>query len=71
MENNLPKGFFFSRAREGAPDFVKGKLGIKVADAIEFLKINANSEGFVNMDLLVSKDGKPYLKLNDWKPEAK
>lgn len=69
--SDLPKGFFFDRPREGAPDFVKGKLGIKVDDAVEFLRENRNDKGYVNLDLLVSKEGKPYLKLNDWKPENK
>jgi len=68
-QNNLPKGIFFDRPREGAPDFVKGKLAFKVEDAIQFLKENANTAGYVNLDLLISKAGKPYLKLNNWKPE--
>lgn len=76
MDNNetsvLAKGFFFERPKEGAPAWVKGKLGIKVEDAIGFLRENTNDAGYCNLDLLLAKDGqKLYLKLNNWKPEAK
>jgi hypothetical protein len=68
----LMKGMFFDRPKEGAPEFVKGKLSIKVADAIPFLEANKNGAGYVNADLLLSKDKtKLYLQLNDWKPENK
>ena len=28
-----------------------------------------NEQGYINFDLLVSKGGKPYVKLNEWQPE--
>jgi hypothetical protein len=59
-------GFIFKRPREGAPDFVKGSMSIKVSEAIEFLKKHDNN-GWVNADLLTSKDGsKLYFKLNTY-----
>lgn len=62
-------GFMFKRPREGAPSFVKGALSIKVDEAIAFLQKH-NNNGWVNADLLTSKDNsKLYFKLNTWKPE--
>lgn len=65
-------GFTFERPKEGSPSFVKGKMGINVEKAIAFLEANKNEKGWVNADLLTSKDGqKLYWKVNNWKPEAK
>lgn len=65
-------GFFFDAPKPGVPDFVKGKLSIKVEEAVAFLQANKNEAGYVNCDLLESKDKtKRYFALNDWKPEPK
>lgn len=73
----LVSGLFFNLPREGAPDFVKGRLGINVEELGTFLReqyktIEPNDKGqrWLNIDLLVSKAGKPYAKVNDFKPEA-
>lgn len=60
----FPKGIYFDRPREGAPEFVKGKININVEDAIAFLQTYKNQRGYVNLDLKKSKDGKLYLQLN-------
>jgi len=75
MDNNKPEptfadGMIFKRPNEGAPDFVKGALSIKVDEAIAFLQKH-NSGGWVNLDLKNSQGGKLYLQLNDWKPTPK
>lgn len=70
-EKKLAEGFYFDRPREGAPEFVKGRLSVKAEQAIPFIEENKNDKGYINLDLLVSKEGKLYLSLNDWKPEAK
>lgn len=44
------------------------QLSIKVEAFIEWLRENENEAGYVNIDILKTKDGKPYAKLNDWKP---
>jgi hypothetical protein len=69
-ESILAKGFFCENPREGAPDYVLAKISIKVPDAIAFLNEHANASGYVNLDLLDGLKGKPYLKLNDWKPSG-
>ena len=69
--NNLADGFYFDRPKDGAPEWVKGKISIQVEKAIPFLQANKNEKSYVNLDLLISKEGKPYLKLNSWKPDTK
>lgn len=71
-ETKFARGFFFKRPKEGAPSFVKGNLGIKIDEAIEFLKEQRPKGEFCNLDLLLSKSGdKLYLKLNDFQPKPK
>lgn len=70
-ETNFPSGIYFDRPREGAPDFVKGRISLQKDKLTEYLNEHANEKGYVNLDLLKSKEGKLYLKLNDWKPEQK
>lgn len=70
--SELAKGLYFDRPREGAPEFVKGRMSIKVDEAIVMLKEKKNDKGYVNLDLLMSKDKtKFYFTVNDWKPEEK
>lgn len=72
-DKKFAKGIFFDRPRDGAPEFVRGRMAIKVEEAIAYLQTLEKSEkGYVNFDLLKSKDGtKLYFTLNDWKPEKK
>jgi len=63
-------GMRFEKPKEGTPDFVKGRLSFKVDEAVEFLQKYKNEKGWVNVDLLKSKEkGTLYLQLNDWKPK--
>ncbi len=67
----LASGFYFDKPREGAPDFVKGKLSIKVSEAMELIKKHENNAGYVNLDLLKSKAGKLYMTVNTFQPKPK
>ena len=69
MENKFVDGLFVSR-RENAPDFVVASLSFN-QKFIDYLKANMNAKGYINIDLLNSKEGKLYAKLNDWKPEER
>jgi len=62
-------GFSWKR-REDAPEFVIGNLSCKVEDAVKFLKDNEKN-GWVNMNVLMSKNGKPYLELDTWEAKEK
>ena len=67
-EKIFADGIYFDAPREGAPEFVKGKVSIKVDKALLFLKQHENEKGYVNLDLLKSKEGKLYFQLNTWVP---
>lgn len=62
------QGIFFER-RDSAPDYVIGSLSFKVSEAIAFLETYRTNAGYVNCDIKVSKEGKKYVELNQWKPE--
>ena len=66
-EKVFAEGLIFKMPANNAPDFVKGRLSVKVEEFIKFLKENEDND-WVNIDLLVSRNGKPYAALNDWKP---
>lgn len=71
-DTQFARGFFFKRPKEGAPSFVRGNMGIKIDEAIEFLQEKRSAGEFVNLDLLLSKDGqKLYFKVNDFQPKPK
>lgn len=72
MENKKEyiEGLFVNQPRENAPEFVKGSLSFKVDKFIPYLQSKANAKGYVNVDLLLSKEGLLYAKLNDWKPSG-
>lgn len=64
-------GFIFKRS-DNAPDWVVGKLSVKVEDAIAFLKTNAKN-GWVNLNINSAKSGKYYMEVDTWeksKPES-
>jgi len=73
MDSELIGGLY-PKKRDGQPDFVIGKLSINVAQfrdwMAEYLKANKDVE-WINMDMLVSKAGKGYAKLDTWEPEQK
>jgi len=68
MENKFVDGLFVSR-RDNAPDFLIAGLSFN-QKFIDYLKANMNAKGYVNVDLLKSKEGKLYAKLNDWQPKS-
>ena len=71
MENTEKKfanGLFFSR-NANAPDFVVGSLGIQVENAVAWIQQQKQKEnGFINVDIKKSREGKYYLELNDFEP---
>jgi hypothetical protein len=66
MEKVFADGFFFKR-QENAPSFVVGRINIKVAEAIEWMKKNADGE-WISIDIKEGQEGKHYCQLNNWKP---
>jgi hypothetical protein len=68
MEKIFADGLIYKAPRQGAPEYVKGSLSVKVDEFKAFLD-KYNSNGWVNLDFLQSKNGKLYFALNNWKPK--
>ena len=64
---DFPNGII---AKAGNVDFVKARLSFKVDEFIATLKENQKN-GWVNIDVLLSKSDKMYCKFNTFEPEAK
>ena len=69
-EKKYAKGLFAKR-NEKAPEFVVCSLSFKTDDFIQFLRENTNDKGYVNMQVLKSKDkGTMYAVLDTFEPNA-
>ena len=63
----FPKGLIVKAPRDGAPDFVKASISIKVEELIEWL---SGREGeWVNLDVKEAKSGHWYASVNTFKPK--
>ena len=62
-------GLSFKAPNDNAPEYVKAKGSIKVADLIAWLQTKGGSE-WVNFDLKVSNGGKWYAAVDNWKPNS-
>ena len=70
MEKIYAKGLFAKR-NEKAPEFVICNLSVKSDDFIQFLKENTNEKGYVNLQVLKSKDkGTLYAELDTFEPKS-
>ena len=70
MEKINVKGLFAKR-NEKAPEFVICGLSVKTDDFIQFLKENTNEKGYVNLQILRSKDkGTLYAVVDTFEPKA-
>ena len=67
MEKEFVDGLIVKAPRQGAPEFVKGSISIKRADLGNWLR--AKQDEWINVDIKVSKSGKWYAEVNNWKPE--
>lgn len=63
----FPKGLFYKEPHPNSPDFVKGQVSVKVDEFKQYLsKVQGE---WLNIDLKISKDGKPYAEVNTFKPD--
>ena len=69
MEKQFAKGFYPKKRREGAPDFVLGKMSVNRIQALEWL--SEQTDEWINLDLKEGKSGKCYAEVDTWKPEKK
>jgi hypothetical protein len=56
------------KRNDKAPDFVKCQVTFKAHEFKVFLDANQN-DGWMNVDIKESKNGKLYASLNNWKPK--
>lgn len=67
-ERTFADGFIFKR-NEKAPDFVVGRLSIKVDEAIAFMRSHSN-DGWINLDIKYGRTGNAYVELDTFKPKS-
>ncbi len=67
-EKIFADGMRYEPPSDKAPDWVKGKISIKVEAFIKFLQAQENERGWINLDIKVSKGGNYYVELNTYKP---
>ena len=66
-EAKFVPGLFVKAPNDKAPDFVKGSISLKTVDLMQFLQ--GSNDDWINLDIKVSREGKWYAQINDWKPE--
>ena len=70
MENVFVKGMFVKR-NEKAPDFVVCSISLKIDEFAKFVKENKNDKGYLNVQVLKSKDkGTLYAVLDTFEPKT-
>jgi hypothetical protein len=70
MEKIYAKGLFAKR-NEKAPDFVVCNISIKADEFDKFVKENTNEKGYVNLQVLKSKDKSTlYAVVDTFEPKA-
>jgi len=67
-EKIFAEGFSFKR-QENAPDFVVGRLSMKVAEAIAFLRKHEKND-WVNISIKYGRSGNPYCELDTYEPKS-
>lgn len=66
----LANGIYYNKPREQAPEYVLGGLSIQRDQFQSWLAQQETDEkGYLKLDILVSREGKPYIKINDRKPQ--
>ena len=63
-EKIFADGFSFKR-NEKAPEFVVGRLSLKVDDAVAFLKEHQRN-GWVNLNVKTARSGNHYVELDTY-----
>ena len=66
QEKIFADGFIFKKNPK-APEFVIGRVSVKVDEAIGFLKANEKN-GWVNLDIKEARSGNHYIELDTFVP---
>jgi hypothetical protein len=70
-DKKFAAGIYADAPHPNAPEFVKARLSIKVADAIAFLKEHEKQSGYVDLDIKESREGKWYVELNEYQAKER
>ena len=69
-EKEFPKGLFVSAPRSGSPDFVKGRISIRIADFLEYLSMKDGEWLRIDIKQGYKKDEqgnhKWYSQVDNW-----
>jgi hypothetical protein len=68
-EKVFADGFSFKRS-EKAPEFVIGRLSMKVDEAVAFIKTHQKL-GWVNLNVKQARSGNYYIELDTFEPTGK
>lgn len=72
-ETKFINGMFVKAPHANAPEFVKFKLSVKVTEFCQEMKRMSDAgelnNGYLNAEILISKKGEPYIRLDEWKPD--
>ena len=69
-EQEFPNGIIFKGPHAKAPEFVKGKISIKLQEFIQYAEERVRN-GWINFDVKESRNGNLYLTLDTWEPNGK
>jgi hypothetical protein len=67
-EKIFADGFSFKR-NEKAPDFVIGRLSMRVDEAVAFIKQHERN-GWVNLNIKTARSGNHYVELDTYEAQA-
>jgi len=68
QEKIFANGFTFKR-RDNAPEFVVGRMSLKVDEAIAFIKEHAKN-GWINLEIKSARSGNYYVELDSYDGKA-
>jgi len=67
MQKKFPKHVYFNFPHENAPEFVIGKIRMSKFEFMAWLQDQpVNNKGCVDLDVLMGKNGKPYLAIDSY-----
>jgi len=68
-ERVFADGFSFRKPTGDAPEYVVGRLSLKVEDAITFVNKHKNANGWINLSIMIGRSGNPYVELDTYEPK--
>jgi hypothetical protein len=67
-ERVFADGFRFER-KDSAPEYVVGRLSLKIDEAVAFINKHANANGWINLSVMIGRSGNPYVELDTYEPK--